>query len=79
MWLELDPRVDTLEMLDLAIELDRVAYSPGATYSTHGGARNALRLSFGNGDPDRLREGVARLARAVARWMDHALVKEARS
>lgn len=67
-WLELAPEVDTRAMLDSAIEQERVAYLPGVAFSVTGRDHNCLRLCFGNLTPDRLREGVARLAHAVERW-----------
>ena len=50
----------------LALE-EGVAYIPGPAFSIGGRFANALRLAFSAEPPDRAREGVRRLARAIHR------------
>jgi len=63
-WVRLPEHVDAGELLGDAIA-NKVAYIPGPVFSPEGANRHALRLSFGNLAPDRIREGVARLAEVI--------------
>lgn len=65
-WLTLDADIDTWELFPAAVER-KVAYIPGAAFAVENGHRNSLRLSFGNADPAKIEEGVARLAQVVRR------------
>ena len=69
-WLELRRGLDAARLLELAIETERVAFCPGAAFAT-GGRRHAshcMRLSFANLSPERIEEGVVRLARVIERF-----------
>ena len=66
LWLTLPPEIDTEALFPLALE-EGVAYIPGPAFSIGGRFRNALRLAFSAETPDRAREGVRRLARAIER------------
>jgi 2-aminoadipate transaminase len=65
-WVTLPEGVEALPLLAEAVER-RVAFVPGTAFHVDGGGANALRLNFTNSPPDRIREGVARLAEAVTR------------
>lgn len=60
-WLSLDERFDTAKLLPAAIETG-VAYVPGASFFHDHSGCNSLRLSFSSVRPDRIDEGIARLA-----------------
>ena len=60
-WVELPAGIDTRELLAKALT-ERVAYVPGAAFYADGGGANAMRLSFCFPPPERIREGVRRLA-----------------
>jgi DNA-binding transcriptional MocR family regulator len=60
-WLTLPSGVDAKAMLPRAINA-RVAYVPGVGFYADGGGRGQARLSFCLPPPDRIREGIARLA-----------------
>jgi hypothetical protein len=49
-----------------------VAYVPGTGFYVNGAGRNNLRLSYCYPDPDRIREGVRRLAGVVESELDLA-------
>jgi 2-aminoadipate transaminase len=66
LWLDLPPEIDTEELFPIALE-EGVAYVPGPAFSIGGHFANALRLAFSAEAPDRAREGVRRLARAIHR------------
>lgn len=66
-WVELPETVDTYELLKSAVETEQVAFIPGSAF--YGGpparASRAMRLNFSNCTPERIREGIARLARVL--------------
>lgn len=67
LWLCLPEGSDTLALLRQAVETERVAFIPGAAFSTDGHSANAMRLNFSNASPAQIDEGIIRLARAIKR------------
>ncbi len=65
LWLTLDDDIDTVDLLAAAQE-EKVAFIAGPDFMLEGGT-NALRLSFASVPPDRIGEGVDRLATALGR------------
>ena len=63
-WLRLPEGLDSRELLAKALRA-RVAYVPGAAFYADGGGASELRLSFCFPPPERIREGVRRLADVV--------------
>jgi DNA-binding transcriptional MocR family regulator len=63
-WLTLPPGVDAKAMLPRAVTA-RVAYVPGTAFYADGFGSSAMRLSFCYPTPERIREGVRRLAGVV--------------
>jgi DNA-binding transcriptional MocR family regulator len=63
-WVTLGEGVDAKEMLPLAVTA-RVAYVPGTAFYADGQGRSAMRLSYCFPEPDRIREGVRRLAGVI--------------
>ncbi len=66
LWVELPPPNRALDFLALA-QAEGVSFIPGPTFYPNGGGSNALRLSFSSNRPERIAEGVRRLARAAQR------------
>jgi DNA-binding transcriptional MocR family regulator len=64
LWLDLAEGTDTTELLAAARQ-EGVAFIAGPDFMLEGGERS-LRLSFASVPPERIPEGVARLARALA-------------
>ncbi|MGL5826379.1 MAG: PLP-dependent aminotransferase family protein [Nocardioides sp.] len=60
-WLNLPPGINSKAMLPRAVTA-RVAYVPGTAFYADGGGAEAIRLSYCYPSPDRIREGVRRLA-----------------
>jgi DNA-binding transcriptional MocR family regulator len=60
-WLTLPPGIDAKAMLPRAVTA-RVAYVPGTAFFADGYGSGAMRLSFCYPTPERIREGVRRLA-----------------
>lgn len=70
-WLELWPGADAGRVLEVALDHEGVAFTPGEVFSPgDGSARHCLRLSFAGLDEERIGEGIARLARALERVRD---------
>lgn len=62
-----DERIDTQKLLRFAAE-EGVVYMPGVYFYATEPDTSTFRLNFTRGGPEDLREGVARLGRAVARY-----------
>jgi DNA-binding transcriptional MocR family regulator len=65
LWLDLKPGTDTVALLDVAKE-EGVAFVAGPDFMLEGG-ESSLRLSFASVPAERIDDGIARLARALAK------------
>lgn len=63
-WLELDRRIDTFELMPKAIDAG-VAYVPGSAFFHDHSGSNYLRLSFSAVERDRIEVGIRRLGKAL--------------
>jgi 2-aminoadipate transaminase len=61
LWLTFPEWMDAAEVLRAAVA-KRVAFVPGESFFTDGTGRNTARLNFSNATPERISEGVGRLA-----------------
>ncbi len=68
-WATLPEGLDAKAMLPRAVTA-RVAYVPGTAFYADGSGRDALRLSYCYPDPERIREGVRRLAGVLEDELD---------
>ncbi|GAA1906001.1 PLP-dependent aminotransferase family protein [Nocardioides lentus] len=68
-WLTVPPGIDTKAMLPRAVTA-RVAYVPGTAFFADGFGTTAMRLSFCYPTPERIREGVRRLAGVLEEEME---------
>ena len=66
LWVTLPAGLEALPLLADAVERG-VAFVPGTAFHIDGGGAGSLRLNFTNTAPERIREGVARLAAALGR------------
>jgi len=69
-WVALPEVVDTAELLQTAVDQEQVAFIPGHAFAVPGclaldDARHCLRLNFSNCSPERIEEGIRRLARVL--------------
>jgi 2-aminoadipate transaminase len=64
LWVTLPDGVDAQTLFEVGLA-EGVAFIPGAAFSPGGRFRNALRLCFASTTPNRTREGVRRLRRAI--------------
>ncbi|MDF2923422.1 MAG: aminotransferase [Paenibacillaceae bacterium] len=69
LWLKLPDGLDPEALLPVAIA-EGVAFVPGSGFFTDGMAQPYIRLNFSHSDPAKIREGMSRLTRAVARYME---------
>jgi 2-aminoadipate transaminase len=66
LWVTGPKELDGLELLERAIK-HQVAFVPGRDFFPTDGGKNHLRLNFSNSTPERIREGIRRLAELVKR------------
>ncbi|MDH4209518.1 MAG: PLP-dependent aminotransferase family protein [Anaerolineae bacterium] len=71
LWVTLPPGLDSLELINAAIE-QRVAFVPGTAFYADGRGREALRLTFATCPTDMIDEGIKRLGKAIATRMKQA-------
>jgi len=63
-WITLPEHLDAEKLFHAAVKED-VAFVLGSAFHPYGGLKNCFRLNFSFAEPDRIREGVARLGRAL--------------
>ncbi|WP_076592116.1 aminotransferase-like domain-containing protein [Herminiimonas arsenitoxidans] len=64
-WVTLPEHIDGMKLLEEAIA-QHVAFVPGAPFYANEPEKNTLRLSFVTVPPEKIREGVAKLAKLIA-------------
>ena len=67
LWVRLPEGFDSGEFLKTVVAEEKVAFVPGFAFYPDGNGRNTMRLNFSNAQPDKIREGIARLGRAIKR------------
>ncbi len=73
-WVELPGDVDVAPLLPRIVAEEKVAYVPGAPFHPNGGGVNTMRLNFTHAPADVVRDGVARLGKALTRALEAAAV-----
>ncbi len=68
-WLKLPEQLDSKQMLPRAVTA-LVAYTPGTAFYADGRGRDAIRLSFCYPTPERIREGIRRMAGVIDDELD---------
>jgi 2-aminoadipate transaminase len=64
-WVTLPEGVDTLDLLPIAVEQEKVAFIPGYAFGINGGGESSMRLNFSNATPELIGEGIKRLGKIV--------------
>jgi 2-aminoadipate transaminase len=66
-WVELPAEIDTVKLLRFAVDSQQVAFMPGSIFAIPGQScsRNGIRLNFTHCPPERIEDGVARLAHVL--------------
>jgi 2-aminoadipate transaminase len=65
-WVTLPSHIDSMKLLDEAIA-EHVAFVPGAPFYANAPQQNTLRLSFVTVPPEKIREGIAKLGKLIAK------------
>lgn len=72
-WVELPGHVDAMELLETAVEEEKVAFIPGQAFALPGvHAGNYMRLNYSNCCIADIHEGIERLGRVVAQSLEPA-------
>jgi DNA-binding transcriptional MocR family regulator len=71
LWMTLPEGLSARTLLDECVR-QNVAFVPGGAFYPNGGHENTLRLNYSNMPIERIREGVRRLASAVAKEMERS-------
>ncbi len=66
LWAVLPSHMKTAELLIEAVQ-QKVAFVPGGSFYPCGGGENTMRLNFSNATPEKINEGIARMARVLRR------------
>lgn len=67
LWVRLGHGIDTTRLLQIAVA-EGVAFVPGESFYAHDPDTSTMRLSFVTHGPEKIREGVDRLRRALERY-----------
>jgi 2-aminoadipate transaminase len=67
LWITLPEGLDSTALLREALDGEKVAFVPGASFFPKGGGERTCRLNFSYCDPETIEEGIRRLARVVER------------
>ena len=68
LWITLPENMNATDLLFKAID-EKVAFVPGEHFHPLGGGKNTMRMNFSNATPEKIKEGIARLAKVVRREM----------
>ncbi|MEI2690917.1 MAG: PLP-dependent aminotransferase family protein [Anaerolineae bacterium] len=61
LWAWLPENMNTAELLEIAVQTQRVAFVPGHAFYPDGSGKNTMRLNFSNATPEMIEEGIRRL------------------
>ena len=76
LWVRMPERIDAETLLEVALE-EKVAFVPGHAFYPGGQeGRCCMRLNFSNAQPEKIKEGIRRLGRAIKREMGQQLGEE---
>ena len=67
-WVTLPPTMNARDLLVSCLEED-VAFVPGGPFFPNGGHENTLRMNYSTSSPERIEEGVGRMAKVLRKAM----------
>jgi 2-aminoadipate transaminase len=76
LWITLPSGFDSSELLKEALDKERVAFVPGASFFPRGGGERTLRLNFSYAGPEVIDEGVRRLGDVIKRKLAPSLYSQ---
>ncbi len=65
LWVEVDQKIDTAQLLPISVERFGVAFAPGAPFFASHATSNAMRLSFSNLPVEMIERGIKSLGEAL--------------
>ncbi len=68
LWATLPEGCSAFDLFDLCIK-EKVAFVPGGPFYVDGGGQRAMRLNFSNAEPERIVEGISRMARGIEKLL----------
>lgn len=71
LWVTLPEGVDTVELMQKAVE-HNVAFVPGTYFYADGGGQNTFRLNFSNALPEQIEIGIRRLGEVLEEELSHS-------
>jgi len=68
LWVTLPECIDSTKLLKESVK-KKVAFVPGNPFFPQGGGKNTMRLNFSNAVPEKINEGIARLASSIKQFL----------
>jgi len=68
LWITLPEKIDTIKLFKESLK-NKVAFVPGENFFACGGGKNTMRLNFSYSPPEKINEGIARLAKSIKEYM----------
>jgi 2-aminoadipate transaminase len=69
LWGILPDYLDAAEVLEVAVEEEKVAFVPGQAFHPAGDGKNTMRINFSNATPEKIEEGIYRLGRVIGKMI----------
>jgi len=69
LWLTMPEHLKSTEVLQVAVEQEKVACVPGDAFYPDNGGWNTMRLNFSYSKPTLINEGISRLGRVIKRLL----------
>lgn len=70
LWLTTPECLDCQDFFDEAVK-EKVAFVPGSSFFAEGGGHNTMRLNFSNATPEKINEGISRLAKVIKKRLEN--------
>jgi DNA-binding transcriptional MocR family regulator len=64
LWVTTPECLDCQDFFEDAVK-EKVAFVPGTSFFAEGGGHNTMRLNFSNATPEKINEGISRLAKVI--------------
>ena len=69
LWGILPDYMDAAEVLEAAVDEEKVAFVPGEAFHPAGDGKNTMRINFSNASPEKIEEGIYRLGRLIGKMV----------
>lgn len=70
LWAQMPEKLNSVDIFKDAVA-NKVAFVPGDSFFPCGGGHNTMRLNFSASSPEKINEGIARLARVIKQHLTH--------